>query len=83
MLRIYNIIAIDMQNEREKWICCKRGCFPDVPVPLNPDGTYRSSPVTELVISAQKLCGTECPPNCEYRQLAESLQSIKIRLWQK
>ena len=64
-----------MHNERDRWVSCKRGRFPDAPVPLNPDGTYRSAPVTELVILAQKHCGTQCPPDCEYRKVAESIQN--------
>lgn len=67
-------------NEKEKLVSCYRGMFPDVPVPLNTDGTYSESPVMVLIEGAQKLCGQECPPSCEYRQVIESLEANKIKL---
>ena len=66
-----------MQSEKEKWVSCHRGVFPDAPVPLNPNGTYSESPVTVLIVGAQQLCGQECPPFCEYRQVTESLEANK------
>lgn len=69
-----------MQSENEKRVSCHRGVFPDVPLPLNPDGAYSESPVTVLIVGAQKHCGTECPPNCGYRQVTESLEANKNKL---
>jgi len=61
--------------ERDQWISCKRGHFPDVPVPVNPDGSFQRVPVAELVIKAREHCGANCPPDCGYRKVVESLQN--------
>lgn len=71
-----------MQSENEKWVSCHRGLFPDVPLPLNTDGTYSESPVTVLIISAQQVCGQECPPTCGFRQITESLKTNNNKLGQ-
>lgn len=69
-----------MPNANEKWITCHRGVFPDVPLPLNPDGTYSESPITVLIVDAQQVCGQKCPPTCGYRQVTESLEVRKSTL---
>ena len=66
-------------SEKEKRISCHWGVFPDVPVPLNTDGTYSESPVAALIEGAQKHCGQKCPSYCEYRQVIESLEANKIK----
>jgi hypothetical protein len=59
-----------MQNESEKWVSCYRGIFPDVPIPLNPDGSYKKGGVAELIEFARKECGNNCPFECGFRKVA-------------
>lgn len=77
---VYGIFAETTMSEKEKLVSCYRGIFPDVPVSLNTDCTFLESPVTVLIEGAQKHCGQECPPSCEYRQVIESLEAKNIKL---